>query len=417
MNLGYFLLDKKYAFLSVILLSLFSTGLTFIDIKYARIFFFIAAYLSIIYLFIWRLKPLVSFQWITLAVVLLGLSKLIWFCLYYIGSPDYNRYNAYLACGKRLLLAAFVAWFLFSLAPRYLSASGNIIKVSLVTAFVLATGVGIFQYLHGVPRVDFYQGRATDAAYMYSALSLVTLFILINRQDKRWSLVLGALVFLISCFLIFSSGTRNVIVTFPFITITIFLLKFRHLGLGKPGIFFLLIGLLCTASYPVYILPKINKTINEVHVFNQNDGNQFTSLSARLAMWRFGVNSFIRHPLGSSSENRKHHFSDYVNFYHRDEAAKDFINVHLHNELIETASLQGVFGIVALLLFYGILLAHAFRHNNALLLSVVLVLMVSGLTDVIFISREQCIFFSLMIISTALVNKDSVEKKSKRFQL
>ena len=53
---------------------------------------------------------------------------------------------------------------------------------------------------------------------------------------------------------------------------------------------------------------------------------------------------------------------------------------------------------VIVLAFYLALILRALRKNNALLLSVMLVTVVSGLTDVLFISREITICISLLLI-------------------
>lgn len=71
-----------------------------------------------------------------------------------------------------------------------------------------------------------------------------------------------------------------------------------------------------------------------------------------------------------------------------------YINVHLHNELLETYSLKGIWGVLLLLALYVSLFFSSFRpQRNALLLSVSASLFVYGLSDVIFFSTEGTVIF------------------------
>lgn len=77
--------------------------------------------------------------------------------------------------------------------------------------------------------------------------------------------------------------------------------------------------------------------------------------------------------------------------------------MHLHNELLETYSLKGVWGGLLLLALYISLLFSSFRpQRNALLLSVSASLFVYGLSDVIFFSTEGTAMFCLALIAGVL---------------
>ena len=80
-----------------------------------------------------------------------------------------------------------------------------------------------------------------------------------------------------------------------------------------------------------------------------------------------------------------------------------YINVHLHNELLETYSLKGIWGVLLLLALYVSLFFSSFRpQRNALLLSVSASLFVYGLSDVIFFSTEGTVIFCLALIAAVL---------------
>ena len=87
-----------------------------------------------------------------------------------------------------------------------------------------------------------------------------------------------------------------------------------------------------------------------------------------------------------------------------------YINVHMHNELLETYSLKGVWGALFLLALYiGLFVSSLKPHRNALLLGVTFSLFVYGLSDVIFFSTEGTAIFCLAIVASVLsVKKTSV---------
>jgi len=398
--------NKAIFYYTVLMCSLLSVFFTFIDVVLSRVLFFIAGYISIFVLVLFRPKIERRYWGVFAAIFLLGASKLLWVGIEYIGNPDYNKYNAYMATGKRIVLSSIVAWVLFSLWPMYREKSGGIIKCFLISSFLCASCVGTYQYFIDIPRVDFYLGRATDAAYMYSALAIMVIFVFFYDFHNKINLTFGFLTFLVAYAVIFATGTRNVIASFPLIIIFVGVFNFRHLGIKTFIGFILILGLSVGAGYSSFIKPKIDATLHEVNTFDNNQGNISGSLTSRLAMWRVGTASFIAHPMGASLEERTSWSEKYVESTNRDRSALPFMSVHLHNEIIETASLQGLQGLAVLFFLYIVLLANALRKRNALLMAVTLTFIFSGLTDVMFISREQSIFFTLMIILSVLWHKD-----------
>ena len=85
--------------------------------------------------------------------------------------------------------------------------------------------------------------------------------------------------------------------------------------------------------------------------------------------------------------------------------------VHLHNELLDSATLQGIPGALVVVLFYIVLLGWALRNKNAPLFGIMLCIIVSGLTDVVFISREMTICIVLIIIMSVMWQRLEAGKK------
>ncbi len=396
---------------AILALLFISLLLNFVSSSWSRVFFFLASYVSIIAVGInWKNKPDRVILLITLALVLIGMSKLMWFYFEYIENPAYNKYNPYYNTGQRLILGAVISYALFSMADKTSVLKTKITEKVIIGSFCIATIVGIFQIVNGsYERIDFYLGFATDSAYMYSTLSICSVLYL-QRYKSLALRILTVATLLISLFIIFKTGTRNIFICYPVILL---LSLFAWKKNSARNIF------LCSAilvfsfliSYHSYIKPKINATVNEIQLYENDHGNKNGSLTARLAMWSVGYEAFKNSPLSMSLEQREAFFKENVNETKRNRSALSFTKIHLHNELIETASLQGIQGIVALILTYFLLLFSSIKYRNNALLGVSLTIITVGLSDVVFISREQTIFFSIVLILVAL--QGYIEQKKK----
>jgi O-antigen ligase len=345
---------------------------------------------------------------LTFAFILIGLSKYLWFCFEYIGNPDYNKYNSYFNTGQRLILGGVISYALFSMVDKLSYSKAKVIELAIFISFSIATIIGLIQAVKNPGRVDFYLGFATDSAYMYSTLSICSVIYLQQYKSLLFR-CLTASVLLISLFIIFKTGTRNILVSYPAILI-ISLLAWKKHSLRNIIWCASLLSIVFAVGYNDYIKPKINTTLNEIQSYEVNNGNINGSLTARLAMWTVGYEAFKHNPLSMSLEQREAFFKKEVSETNKNASALAFTQIHLHNEAIETASLQGTFGIIALFITYALLLACCIRDKNNVLLGVCLTIITIGLTDVVFISREQTIFF--MIISILAAMHHHITKKN-----
>ncbi|MNV58781.1 O-antigen ligase [compost metagenome] len=131
---------------------------------------------------------------------------------------------------------------------------------------------------------------------------------------------------------------------------------------------------------------------------------------SRLTMQIIGVRTGNLAPLGQSAEQRGEEIKAIVAKQPELYGVMPYINVHMHNELLETYSLKGVWGALFLLALYiGLFVSSLKPHRNALLLGVTFSLFVYGLSDVIFFSTEGTAIFCLAIVASVLsVKKTSV---------
>jgi O-antigen ligase len=112
-----------------------------------------------------------------------------------------------------------------------------------------------------------------------------------------------------------------------------------------------------------------------------------------------------------SFEEREKFAKDYTDKTNSNKSALHFMDIHLHNELIDTASLQGIPGILVMLASYISLLYFACKNKDNLFLGITLIIISVGFTDVIFISREQSIFFPLVLILATLMERQCLRKE------
>lgn len=375
---------------------------TFIHEKTAKVSFYWAFYFSLIGIIANGRQLSYRHLWFTGLLALLGCSKVIWFYWHYMGQTDYNPFNDYLNAGKRLLLAAVISYYLFSHLLQNPQLIRRMIEWGLVSAFIGATVYGFYQYLSTTRRVEFALDRATISAYGYAMLAASVLFMLAAKSHTKRQLLLCLGIFIIAWFVIIQTGTRNMIAAFPFIIFFVGLFQFRHFGWKAAVGIAMAIMILAVACYKPMIKPRADIAIAEFNHYSHDRGNKYGSLTSRLAMWNIGAACFAANPLGMNMEQRTAWFKHYVKENHRDASALQFVPIHLHNELIDSATLQGIPGVLVIFLFYLGIIIYALRKHNALLLSVMLAVVVSGLTDVVFISRELTVCVALLLILSLL---------------
>lgn len=114
-------------------------------------------------------------------------------------------------------------------------------------------------------------------------------------------------------------------------------------------------------------------------------------------MWAMGIKNFTNAPLGQSMQSRFNYSEAYTSQNPQYRTTMEYINVHLHDEMIETLSLQGIFGGLTLLWFYLSISWVALRERNTPLLFTMNCLIAYGLSDVLLLSSEAILFYITLI--------------------
>lgn len=383
-----------------LVLSFISLALVLVNSGKQREFFYIAIYASIIGLICEYKKITWRPFSIALPILLIGLLNLAWYMVYEYHTEGLNAYSDYLGSSKKIILASILVFYIDRF-KTYITRE-NFQKYFLyatATGFVLATGYGLWQASEGITRVEMAINRATVSAYVYSVLSLAFVYSLYLQQNVKLYVVAGFTI-LLSYLLILMTGTRAAMGLYLILAIVLTLYQFRKIHLKSTMIFLAIVAGIVIVSYKPLISPKIAQTQTEIDDYQK--GNDRTSLGARFSMWSIGIQNGLAHPLGQSMEERETWSRNYVKEGHPQVAAAlGYINIHLHNEMIEKYSLQGIPGLAVLLFFFASMIYYAVSKKNALLLTTMLLLLLYGLTDVILLSSEALIFFmTLFALST-----------------
>ncbi|QWA09441.1 O-antigen ligase family protein [Sodalis ligni] len=276
--------------------------------------------------------------------------KIIWTLILYRHEHTYALGFIQLNSGKKLIFGGALIFYITQFS-HYL-ASFNYRKYLLsgfALAFVLATGYGLYQIHHGMDRIALSTNRATIAAYIYSALSILLIYLLlIFKKTVNHHMTLMAVI-TISFLVIIMMGTRAAILAHLLMISLMMLFHFRKIYLKPLLIVMVLLGFGVGMSYGKYIKPKIEQTDSEIALYQ--NGNDQSSLGSRFSLWYVGLNIFSQHPFGNTVEGRHMQAAEIIVHDPGNRTAMEYIDTHLHNELLEAASLQGIVGLLTVVLF------------------------------------------------------------------
>ncbi|WP_343529632.1 O-antigen ligase family protein [Yokenella regensburgei] len=377
----------------------------FYDAVHSRKFFYTAGYIAIVLALFSARKIIASRQngIPTLGILILALTFLIWLSVFKQKGSFDDVYNAYDTSGRILLLLALLV-FIFSniKLPRYpLLLDGIFIAGGLLVNLYAA-----WQYhVSATERVDLGFDRATIAAYIITVIDIFMVYAVLNRHGWVRYILFAATIALTYSVLIFT-GTRSALLSYPILCL---LLAFTHPKVNKQHLLkmlFCLAGLLIIAGYLLKkpIEQRISSLTHDLYAIQVNNNN-LTSVGSRIVMFQVGLDTGMTAPWGESVESRSREIEAAVQHDPALQGALTFIDVHLHNEIIENFSLRGIFGVLALLFMHASLLWCAWKQRNPVLMVITLSLMTYGMSDVIFFSREASIAYAIGILSAIILFK------------
>lgn len=345
-------------------------------------------------------------------LLLFGLLQIIWVEIFkQPGSAFTGAYRSYQNGGKVMLFAALVMTALTSRAP-----CAN--KARITSVWVILTAIGLYLFagyqLAGATeplkyRVALGFEHQTGTAYALTLIGLLASQAIINLRMKH-TVSLYLLHFLISLAVIITTQTRAAILVYPILSIVLFLMHHRHnrtmLFKALLG-FVILVGLAAIPLKPV-LEHRYQNFMLDVHSYNQNNSN--TSIGARLAMQRAGIEAGKVHLGGQSLEQRGAEIQQLAVQDTSLQGALVFLNVHLHNEIVDTFSLKGIPGAIVLLLLYTAMFLTAYWQRSPLLFVISSAIAIYGLSDLLLYAKGEALSSVLALCVAAMLSSKFNER-------
>lgn len=345
-------------------------------------------------------------------LLLFGLLQIFWVEIFkQPGSAFTGAYRSYQNGGKVMLFAALVMAALTSQAP-----CTN--KTRITSVWVIVTAIGLYLFagyqLAGAAKPLNYRvalgfEHQTGTAYALTLVSLLASQAIINLRIKH-TVSLYLLHFLISLAVIITTQTRAAILVYPILSIGLFLMHHRHnrtiLFKALLG-FMILVGLAAIPLKPV-LEHRYQHFMLDVHSYSQNNSN--TSIGARLAMQRAGIEAGKVHLGGQSLEQRGAEIQQLAVQDTSLQGALVFLDVHLHNEIVDTFSLKGIPGVIMLFLLYTAMFLTAYWQRSPLLFVISGAIAIYGLSDLLLYAKGEALSSVLALCVAAMLSSKVNER-------
>lgn len=402
---------NKYLFIFVIVLLSLVLPTAFLHEKTGRVIFYYCSYLSILGIIINYKKILyiIYNAKIALPFLCLGILFALWSTIsHYQLQANENR-ELLFTPGKRMFLSSMISLYVIAMFKSNLIDQALLKKIFLFSfsaAFIAASIYGIAQGLLSPERILLGINRATLTAYAYSALSIALTAIIsrIIEGKLKYPLLLASII--ISVYVIFLTETRSAMVIHAGLSLIIF--AYSMWADKKIKIIYIALTLsaliaVCTINSKI-IETRFKDTTSDITAYNQ--GNDQTSLGSRFSMWKVGAISFYEHPFGATQSTRNHYIRDYLVKNHQENSAVfQYLNVHLHNEIIQYSSLFGVFGLLILFYFYvNMIFTNGISGIICNPISMIVIsTLLYGMTDVLLTSIEFIVIISTLITMSYVI--------------
>ena len=338
----------------------------------------------------------------------LSFSTIFWLVVYKAPGDYINIYRSYMNMSRLFIATAFVL--LLALNER-LGLQRKILYFCITAGVV----INLYAFYQSIAlryiRIELGFDRATIVAYILTAVSLLMMQSVLMLK-VRYRLVLYALAFMLSYAAIVFTGTRAAMLLYPVLIGLSVLATKNVISHRHKIVIILLLPLLLTVCGFIF-KDKIAKRIEDAqrNFVMLNTAKADNSIFSRVWMQIIAIRTGNDAPFGQSAESRAKEALKIIAEEPKLYNAKRYLDVHMHNEVLETYSLKGIWGVAILLAIYLALMIQSFRpERNAMLLGVSAALTLYGLSDVLFFSSEATITFSLAIIFSVLSLKKTREQ-------
>lgn len=364
-----------------------------------------------------RLLKVKSFWLLPLALLAFGLMQVIWVAIFkQHNSPFTATYRSYQSGGKNLIFAASVITAICSQQALTLGKKQIAQYVTIATGFGLYFWAGYQLYTLGganplAYRVSLGLQFATGTAYALTFIALLASQAILNLRGS-WVIPFYFLHFALSTMAIVSTQTRAAILVYPVLCIALFLLNYRHNRKILVGALtsFIILGLAGIIPLKSVLEQRYADFQSDITAYQGDNSN--TSIGARFAMQKAGLETGKLKPWGESLEQRGTTLIDLEKSDPSLSGALLYINVHLHNEVMDTFSLKGVPGLILLLLLYATAVYVALTQKNTLLLVVTGATIAYGLSDMVLYSKGESLISMLALCFAFILFPGAMREQS-----
>lgn len=333
-----------------------------------------------------------------------SLITLVWLVAYKVPGDYIDIYRSYMNTSRLLIAASFIL---------LLAINETLNLQRKIIGFCIAAGVIVNLYafyqsiIMDYIRIELGFDRATIVAYILTAISLMMMQSILMLKS-RYRLIFYVLGFMLSFAAIVFTGTRAAMLLYPLLIVLSVLANKDIISHRHKLIIILLLPLvlaICGFIFKDKIAKRIEDAQNNFATINVTQDDN--SIFSRVWMQIIAIKTGNEAPFGQSAEQRAAEATAIIEKNPKLYNAQRYLTVHMHNEILETYSLKGIVGVVALLAIYLSLVVSAFRpERNAMLLAVSMALILYGLSDVLIFSTEATVIFSLAIIFSVLSSKN-----------
>ncbi len=338
------------------------------------------------------------------ALLLLGVSKLIWSNIYS-HDPNEDILNNYHQSGKMFIISSFV-YLIFVKNSQFITRSTLIFSAAfLIILSLISVLFGYKEFHNGTLRIKMLADAATTTAYIIIMQAVIALYA-VKHVIKNIKIRMALIFLLLISFslLLIMTGTRSALIVYLIIMLVIFSSERKLLNKNYVIMFTIAVAVISGSMLYKNYSRIVDIKNDFVSLENKNDN---TSIGARFTMLKAGLQVMKPTLFGQSVQQRLNDATAFITTTMPGSTLSLYsIKYHFHNEIIESLSLHGIFGGLTLLFFYISALASSIvikENVNVCLLMLILSLILMGLTDVLMIQSNTSMIIGISIILASQV--------------
>ncbi|ECN9944359.1 ligase, partial [Salmonella enterica subsp. enterica serovar Infantis] len=129
------------------------------------------------------------------------------------------------------------------------------------------------------------------------------------------------------------------------------------------------------------------------------------------AMQQVGIMAGNAHLWGQSLEQRDAEIKAFALQNVTMQGALAYVDIHLHNEIIDTFSLKGILGMIVLLLLYTAMFLTGYWQRSPLLFVISGAITIYGLSDLLLYAKGEALSSVLALCIAAMLSSQSNERR------